>query len=54
MVQKRYQKSHVIIWRWVRDPALGFPQPIQINGRNLCRLADLVAWETAQARKSAA
>jgi len=23
-VQARYQKSHVTIWRWVRDPDLGF------------------------------
>jgi predicted DNA-binding transcriptional regulator AlpA len=53
-VQRRYQKSHVTIWRWVRDPALNFPRPIQINGRNYWRLADLEAWEAAQAGKSAA
>lgn len=53
-VQARYQKSHVTIWRWVRDPALGFPAPIQINRLNYWRLADLEAWETAQARKTAA
>jgi predicted DNA-binding transcriptional regulator AlpA len=53
-VQRRYQKSHVTIWRWVRDPALGFPQPIQINGRSYWRLSDLEAWEAAQASKSAA
>lgn len=22
-VQARYQKSHVTLWRWVRDPDLG-------------------------------
>jgi predicted DNA-binding transcriptional regulator AlpA len=53
-VQRRYQKSHVTIWRWMRDPALGFPEPIRINGRNLWRLVDLEAWESAQASKSAA
>ncbi|MFT7310476.1 MAG: putative DNA-binding transcriptional regulator AlpA, partial [Paracoccaceae bacterium] len=26
-VQSRYQKSHVTIWRWVRDADLKFPQP---------------------------
>lgn len=53
-VQARYQKSHVTIWRWVRDPALGFPAPIQINRLNYWRLSDLEAWETAQALQGAA
>lgn len=53
-VQARYQKSHVTIWRWVRDPALGFPAPIQINRLNYWRLADLEAWEAARAKHSAA
>ncbi|MCC5992584.1 MAG: hypothetical protein JJT99_08675 [Rhodobacteraceae bacterium] len=53
-VQARYQKSHVTIWRWVRDPALAFPQPIQINRLNYWRLSDLEAWEAAQAEKTAA
>jgi len=47
-VQARYNRSHVTIWRWARDPALGFPQPIQINRLNYRRLADLEAWKTAQ------
>ena len=53
-VQARYQKSHVTIWRWVRDPALGFPAPIQINRLNYWRLSDLEAWEAAQALQGAA
>lgn len=53
-VQARYQKSHVTIWRWVRDPELAFPQPIQINRLNYWRLSDLEAWEAAQAEKTAA
>jgi len=52
-VQARYQKSHVTIWRWVNDPALGFPSPIQINRLNYWRLADLEAWETAQEGRAA-
>lgn len=48
-VQTRYQKSHVTIWRWMRDPALGFPAPIQINRMNYWRLSDLEAWEAMQA-----
>lgn len=52
-VRKRYQKSHVTIWRWVRDPDLGFPKPIQINRLNYWRLADLEAWEAAQSGEAA-
>ncbi len=48
-VQRRYQKSHVSIWRWMNDDALGFPAPIKINRLNYWRLADLEAWETKQA-----
>ena len=53
-VRERYQKSHVTIWRWVRDPGLNFPQPIQINRLNYWRLSDLEAWEAAQANENAA
>lgn len=48
-VQARYQKSHVTIWRWIRDPDLGFPAPMQINRLNYWRFSDLEAWEAAQA-----
>lgn len=48
-VQSRYQRSHVTLWRWYHDVDLGFPKPIQINGRNYWRLSDLEAWETAHA-----
>ena len=53
-VAQRYQKSHVTIWRWTRDPDLGFPKPIQINRHNFWRLAELQEWEDAQARKAVA
>ncbi|SUZ31117.1 hypothetical protein ROE7235_00852 [Roseibaca ekhonensis] len=53
-VQARYQKSAVTIWRWVRDDALGFPAPIQINRLNYWRLSDLEAWEAAQATQGEA
>lgn len=53
-VQARYGRSHVTLWRWIRDPELGFPAPIKINRLNYWRLADLEAWEAAQAEKTAA
>ena len=52
-VQARYRKSHVTIWRWTRDPDLGFPAPIQINRLNFWHLSDLENWEAEQAQKSA-
>ena len=52
-VQIRYQKSHVTIWRWVRDPDLGFPKPLQINRLNYWRLSDLKTWEQTQAADAA-
>jgi predicted DNA-binding transcriptional regulator AlpA len=48
-VQRRYQKSHVSIWRWINDETLGFPPPLKINRLNYWRLADLEAWEAKQA-----
>ena len=48
-VQARYQRSHVSLWRWTKDPNLGFPKPIKINRLNYFKLADLEAWEAAQA-----
>ncbi|MGY6636930.1 MAG: helix-turn-helix transcriptional regulator [Erythrobacter sp.] len=47
-VQRRYQKSHVTLWRWINDDKLGFPQPMRVNRLNYWRLADLEAWEAAQ------
>ena len=52
-VQARYQKSHVTIWRWVKDANLAFPQPIQINRLNYWRLTDLGAWGAAQEGRAA-
>lgn len=51
-VQRRYQKSHVTIWRWLHDPELGFPQPVKVRRLNYWRLRDLETWERAQAEKS--
>jgi len=47
-VQNRYGISHVTLWRWVNDPALGFPKPLKINRLNYWRTADLEAWEASR------
>ena len=48
-VQRRYQRSHVSIWRWRHDPDLNFPRPLRINRLLYWRLSDLEAWERNQA-----
>jgi predicted DNA-binding transcriptional regulator AlpA len=40
------------VWRWLRDPYLGFPQPIYLGKRRYWRLADLEAWERSRAAAS--
>jgi hypothetical protein len=40
--------------RWCRDDRLGFPAPIRIGRMRFWRVADLEAWEAAQAERSAA
>jgi predicted DNA-binding transcriptional regulator AlpA len=50
-VRDRYGVSGMTIWRWDRDPDLGFPAPIRINGRKYRDEAELIAWERSQASK---
>jgi len=33
-VRERYHVTDITILRWRKDPALDFPQPIEIRGRN--------------------
>jgi hypothetical protein len=59
-VANRYSISTRTLDRWLQKPHLAFPQPVMvtrdITGRvsaRFWRLADLVAWERAQAVKHA-
>ena len=47
----RYKRNERTLDRWLKDEALGFPQPIYIKNRRYFREAELVAWERAQASK---
>jgi predicted DNA-binding transcriptional regulator AlpA len=40
--------SDMSLWRWMHDPALGFPQPIRIQGRRYWREADIADWLEAR------
>jgi hypothetical protein len=45
-VRRRYGgRSDMALWRWARDPDLGFPSPIYIGKYRYWKLADLIAWE---------
>ena len=39
------------VMRWRTDPTLGFPQPIELNGRQYWKAAELREWRRAQAAK---
>lgn len=45
-VRHRYgDRSDMALYRWLRDPKLGFPRPIYIQKYRYWRLADLIEWE---------
>lgn len=49
-VRRRYRISMRTFRRWLKDEALGFPQPFRINRRYLFKLADLEQWEATHSR----
>jgi hypothetical protein len=48
----RYHVCAMTLFRWDRNPTLGFPPPIKINGRKYRDLDQLEAWERARAAGS--
>jgi predicted DNA-binding transcriptional regulator AlpA len=40
--------SQMTIWRWLKDPAVGFPEPRYIKTRRYWREDDLTAWLDGQ------
>ncbi len=36
--------SDMSLWRWLNNPTMNFPQPIQISRRNYWRRGDIRAW----------
>lgn len=45
--------SQVTLYRWLRDPALGFPQPIRINNRMFFAEERVADWLDRQAARQA-
>ncbi|WP_131113671.1 DNA-binding protein [Lichenihabitans psoromatis] len=46
---RRYGVTERSIARWTLDPDLGFPQPMNINGRLFFAVEQLEAWEKTRA-----
>jgi predicted DNA-binding transcriptional regulator AlpA len=47
-VKQRYQCSYQTIWRWMKNPEMGFPEPLKINNRNRFDLEEIEAFERKQ------
>lgn len=51
-VDRRYSRTYQSRWRWSKNPDLGFPKPLKINGRSLYKLSELEEWERRMAAAS--
>jgi len=51
-VADRYKVHPRTVDRWVRDPALGFPSPMDINGRKYWVLRSLREFDQQRAAES--
>lgn len=54
LVAARFASTIRTIDRWTDDPRLGFPAPVYLGRMRFWRVADLEAWEAAQAERGAA
>ena len=46
----RYGVTEMTLWRWERDPLLGFPQPVVINSKKFFDVDELAALGTQPPR----
>ena len=51
-IDRRYKRSSQTRWRWSKDTALGFPQPMKIKNRLLYRRSEIEAFERQMAAAS--
>jgi hypothetical protein len=49
VARERYSVHPTTLWRWDRDPTLGFPPPIRINNRKYRDVEALDAWDRIRA-----
>jgi predicted DNA-binding transcriptional regulator AlpA len=46
-------RSDMSLWRWLNDPAMGFPRPLVISRRRYWREADIARWIAERERAAA-
>ena len=49
-VWERYGVTSMTLWRWTRDPEMGFPRPFYLGRYRYFRIAELEAWEASRQR----
>lgn len=45
--------SDMTLWRWLRNPELGFPKPIKVMSRRFWREADVLSWLASRSEADA-
>jgi predicted DNA-binding transcriptional regulator AlpA len=49
VIRERYGISSMTLWRWERSSTMGFPKPMNVNGRKRYKLSEIEAWERTRA-----
>jgi predicted DNA-binding transcriptional regulator AlpA len=49
-VWERYGVTSMSLYRWLKDPSVGFPVPVYLGRFRYWKLADLIAWEASRPR----
>jgi hypothetical protein len=53
VAKERYRVHPHTLRRWDKNPALGFPPPVYVNGRRYREAAKLDAWDRKNSREAA-
>ncbi len=52
LAKNEFDVDRRTIGRWIRNPALGFPRPVRINGRLYFRRDEIESWKRSRLRQS--
>lgn len=52
VVCKRYGIANITLKRWMKDPSMDFPVPLDIGNRWYFRLSEIEEWERKRAAQS--
>jgi predicted DNA-binding transcriptional regulator AlpA len=51
-LRQRFPVCDMTIWRWIRDPKIGFPAPVKFGLRNHWWLPIIIKWEQDRVARS--